>query len=122
MSEILDFLKNRTFYVATVEDGKPKVRPFGAIMEFEDKLYFVTTTTKEVYQQIIRNPSISICACDTNRKWIRIEGIAKKDDRIVAKQKMLDDNPVLIDRKRYTSAEDPTMAIFKIEGMTANFN
>ena len=41
MDEILKSLTdNQTFYLATVEGDKPKVRPFGFVMEFEGKLYF----------------------------------------------------------------------------------
>jgi len=123
MKEALQFLKERrTFYVATVEDGKPHLRPFGAIMEYEGKLYIVTSNTKNVYKQIVKNPSIALCACGENREWIRIEGTAKLDNRVTAKQKMLDDNPVLTQRKRYTSAEDPAMAIFCIDDAKIEFN
>ena len=123
MKETLQFLKERgTFYLATVEDNKPHLRPFGAITEFENKLYIVTSSTKNVYKQIIKNPNIAICVCDENRKWLRIKGIAKADDRIAVKQKMLDDNPVLIMRKRYTSAQDPTMKIFYIDNAEIEFN
>lgn len=122
MEEVLEFLKEQqTFYVATVEDGKPHLRPFGAAMEFEGNLYIVTSNTKNVYNQIMKNPSIAICACGENRKWVRIEGTAVRDDRIEAKQKMLDDNPVLTLRKRYTSAKDTTMAIFRIDDIRIEF-
>jgi len=59
-SEIIDFLRNKTFYLATIKDNMPMLRPFGAIMQFENKLYFVTSTTKEVYKQIIKNPNICL--------------------------------------------------------------
>jgi len=121
MSEVLDFLKNKTFYLATVENDKPKIRPFGAVAEFENKIYFVTSNTKQVFKQIIKNPNISVCACDDNRKWVRIEGIAKQDNRIEAKQKMLDSNPILVEKKLYTGAKDPAMAIFYIENMAVKF-
>ena len=118
----LDFLRNRTFYLATVDDGKPKIRPFGAVMEFENKLYFVTSNKKEVFKQIMKNPNVCVCACGENREWVRIEGVAKRDNRIIAKQKMLDDNPVLLQRKRYTSANDETMEIFYLDEMRVEFN
>ena len=39
MKKIMNFLKeNSTFYFATVEDNKPRVRPFGFIMDYEGKL------------------------------------------------------------------------------------
>ena len=122
MQSVMEFLKGKTFYLATVKDGKPTIRPFGAVMEFESKLYFVTSNTKEVYKQIIANPNISICACGENREWIRISGIAKQDDRVVAKQKMLDGNPVLLERKRYSSSSDKTMAVFYLEDMEVEWH
>ena len=118
----MQFLKEtRRFYVATVDNGKPKIRPFGAVMEFENKLYINTANTKDVYKQIIANPYISICACNDSRKWIRIEGIAKLDERIIAKQRMIDENPVLLQSKRVTSAQDATMAIFCIDKVSIKF-
>ncbi len=41
MQEVLKFLtENPTFYIATVEGNKPRVRPFGFVMEYEGKLWF----------------------------------------------------------------------------------
>ena len=118
----VSFLKNKTFYLATVKNNTPVIRPFGAVMEYENKLYFVTANTKEVYKQIIQNPNVCICACGDNRQWMRINGVAKQDNRTVVKQKMLDDNPILIERKRYTSADDSTMAVFCLDNIVTEFN
>ena len=44
-----DFLKKcGTYYLATVEGDQPRVRPFGTIDIFEDKLYIQTGKIKEV--------------------------------------------------------------------------
>ena len=118
----LNFIKDKTFYLATVKNDIPMIRPFGAAMEFENKLYFVTSNQKEVYKQIIQNPNVCICACGADRQWIRINGTAKQDNRIIAKQKMLDDNPVLLARKRYTGANDKTMVVFYLDGVTSEFH
>ena len=43
MNEVYEFLKScGTFYLATVEGDQPRVRPFGAVAVFEDKLYIQT--------------------------------------------------------------------------------
>ena len=43
MQEVYDFLKKcGTYYLATVDGDKPKVRPFGTVDIFEDKLYIQT--------------------------------------------------------------------------------
>lgn len=41
MDRIIEFLKNnKVFYFASVDEDKPRVRPFGFFMEYEGKLYF----------------------------------------------------------------------------------
>jgi|GEM_PF-312176 len=117
-----EFLRNKTFFVATIENGKPIQRPFGAIMWYEKKLYIVTSNTKNVYKQIIANPNISLCASESQglRRWVRISGIAKKDDNRKAKKEMLTQNPIL--SKHYESADDKSMAIFYIDKPTVEFN
>ena len=53
MKEVYEFLKEcGTYYLATIEDNKPRVRPFGTINLFEDKLYIQTGKSKKVYKQI----------------------------------------------------------------------
>ena len=62
MKKIYEYLKNcGTFYLATVKGDKPQVRPFGAVCEFEGKLYIVTNNQKDVYKQMKANPNVAIC-------------------------------------------------------------
>jgi len=122
MNKAVEFLRNKTFYLATIRGGAPVMRPFGAVMGFENKLYFVTSKNKQVYKQIIENPNVCICACGENRQWVRINGVARADERKSAKQKMLDTNPVLIERKRFTNADDKTLVVFCVDDCTVEFN
>ena len=47
MKEVYEFLKKAgTYYLATVEGDQPRVRPFGTIDLFEDKLYIHTGKIK----------------------------------------------------------------------------
>lgn len=52
MKEILDILKDRSAigYLATVDDGKPRVRPWGFMFEENGRLYFCTTSNKDSHQ------------------------------------------------------------------------
>ena len=80
MKEVYDFLKKcGTYFLATAEGAQPRVRPFGTIDLFEDKLYIQTGKSKEVSKQITANPQIEICAFD-GKKWLRIEAKAVEDD------------------------------------------
>lgn len=118
MKEVYDFLKKcGVFYLATVDGDKPRVRPFGAVNVFEDKIYFQTGKVKNVSKQIQANPNVEICGF-TEGKWIRLEGKLVRDDRIEAKMDMLDNNPEL---KSMYSAEDDNTEVLYITSAKATF-
>ena len=59
----MNFVKNaKVFYLATIDNDKPRVRPFGALNIFEDKLYIQTGKVKAVSKQMSINPNIEISA------------------------------------------------------------
>lgn len=52
MNRVNDFLKKAgTYYLATVDGDRPRVRPFGTVNEFEGKLYIQTGKIKPVKQE-----------------------------------------------------------------------
>jgi uncharacterized pyridoxamine 5'-phosphate oxidase family protein len=119
MREVYDFLKKcGTYYLATAEKDQPRVRPFGTINLFEDKLYIQTGKVKSVSQQIVANPKIEICAFD-NEKWIRVQANAIADDRREAKQHMLDAYPNL---KNMYSADDDNTQVFYLKDAVATIS
>ena len=110
MKEVYDFLKKSgVFYIATIDGDKPRVRPFGALNIFEDKLYLQTGKVKEVSKQIQINPNVEVCAFLEGR-WIRIEAVLVRDDRREAKVSMLDNNPEL--RNMYSEDDDNTEVLY----------
>lgn len=110
MKEVWKFLKEAgIYYIATVDNNKPKVRPFGTIEIFEDKLYIQTGKKKDVYKQIENNPNVEICAFKDG-KWIRLSGELVPDDRVEAKKDMLDKNPSL--RGMYNENDDNTIVLY----------
>lgn len=95
MKEVYDFLKAAdTYYLATMDGDQPRVRPFGTVEMFEDKLYILTGKTKNVSKQIQINPKVEISAFKDG-SWIRITCELVRDDRIPPKQHMLDCYPHL---------------------------
>jgi uncharacterized pyridoxamine 5'-phosphate oxidase family protein len=117
MREVYDFLKNcETYYLATVDGAKPRVRPFGTVDILEGKLYFQTGKVKNVSKQIHANPNVELCAMSAEGKWIRVEAAAVEDSRVEAKQHMLDAYPMLKDR--YSAADDNTQ-VFYLKDATA---
>lgn len=92
ISAILD--KAQVFYLATVENDQPRVRPFGAYLVHDDKLYLVTGKVKEVSKQLAANPKAEVCAFDGD-KWIRVAGTLINDDSREVKTLMLNKMPSL---------------------------
>ncbi|MCH4039367.1 MAG: pyridoxamine 5'-phosphate oxidase family protein [Lachnospiraceae bacterium] len=111
MKEIYEYLKNcGTFYLATVEGDRPQVRPFGAVCEFEGKLYIVTNNQKEVYKQMKANPKVAISGMYKGT-WIRVSGEVEEDTRREARVAMMDANKASLS-KMYT-VDDNLMTVFK---------
>lgn len=119
MQEVYEFLKNcGTYYLATVEGDQPRVRPFGTVAIFEDKLYIQTGKVKEVSKQLQANPKAEICAF-ADGKWIRVSGKLIRDDRVEAKAYMLDEYPQL---KGMYDAEDDNTEVLYFEDATATIS
>ena len=103
MKRVVEFLKEaEVYYLATVEGDQPRVRPFGTAHIFENKLYIQTGKVKDVSKQLLANPKAEICAFK-NGEWIRVAGELVEDDRISARQSMLDAYPSL---KNMYAADD----------------
>ncbi|MDR1115367.1 MAG: pyridoxamine 5'-phosphate oxidase family protein [Tannerella sp.] len=116
MDEILNFLnKCRTFHVGTVDgDGRPRVRPFGFVMEWNGKPAFCTGTVKRVYRQLQNNPFVEICAfMPGTMQWMRISGRVKFVDDVAARRKVLETMPEL--KEIYGSEENPELTCFFID-------
>ena len=119
MKEVYDFLKSAgTYYLATNEGDQPRVRPFGTVAIFEDKLYIQTGKSKAVSQQIQANPKVEICAFKDGT-WLRVAGRLIRDDRVEAKAYMLDSYPEL---KGMYSAEDDNTEVLYFEDAEATFS
>ena len=110
MNEVYEFLKEaKTYFLATIDNDKPRVRPFGTVNIYEGKLYIQTGKSKDVYKQLEKNSNAEICAFN-NGKWIRVEGKLIPDDRIDAKKSMLDSYPEL--RGMYNENDDNTIVLY----------
>ena len=118
-AEAQQFLKKcGTYYLATVEGDQPRVRPFGTAEIFEGKLYIQTGKVKNVYKQLIANPKAEICAF-SGGEWIRIQCELIPDERIEAKQDMLDKNPSL---GMMYKADDDNTIVFYLRNATATIS
>jgi len=119
MERVCQFLKDAgVYYLATVEDDQPRVRPFGTAHIFDGKLYIQTGKVKPCSKQILANPKVEICAFHQG-SWVRITGTLREDDRIEAKKSMLDAYPNL--RGMYDENDGNTQVLF-FEKAVATFS
>ncbi len=120
IQEVLQFLTDaKLFYIATVENGTPKVRPFGFVMEFEGKLYFCTNNQKDIYRQLQANPELEISATSAGYQWIRLKGKAVFDKNSTAKVKAFEVSPALANM--YKSSDNPIFEVFYLQNGEAAF-
>ena len=94
------------------------MRPFGTVNIFDGKLYIQTGKIKPCSKQMAANPKIEICAF-TGGEWVRVAAKAINDDRIEAKQSMLDAYPNL--QAMYKADDDNTQVLY-LEDATATFS
>jgi uncharacterized pyridoxamine 5'-phosphate oxidase family protein len=120
MDKILNFLReNPTFYFATVDGDKPKVRPFGFFMEYNGKLYFGMGKHKQSYKQVLANPNVEICTASPQGQWIRISGVAVFDDSEDTLAKVFEVRPML--KERYNEKTGLTLGNFYLKNGVAEF-
>lgn len=70
------------------------------MISYKGKIYFETSNRKEMYRQMLQNPSVAISGM-ADGKWIRITGKAVMDESDEAKQAMFDTLPALRDVYSY---------------------
>lgn len=80
---------------ATVEDDKPKIRVFQIMKRENATLYFTTTTYKEVYKQLQKNPFVELLAMAGNIS-VRVKGKAVFDVPDNIGKEIYETNPVLM--------------------------
>ena len=121
MKEVIDFLtKSQVYYLATVGlDGKPKVRPFGFVMEEGGKIYFCTANNKNVYQEMQKQPWVEFSTCGENFSWIRLNGKAVFSDDLTIKAKVLELSSLV--KSIYNTPDNPIFEIFYLDEASATF-
>lgn len=116
MEEIYEFLKAcGDYFLATCDDGQPRVRPFGTMNIYNGRLYIQTGKSKSVSRQLHKNPKLEICAMKDG-KWMRVEATAAEDGDREARVSMLEAYPNL---KALYSPDDGNTEVWYLRNVTA---
>lgn len=119
MQETYEFLKQAgTYYLASCENGQPRVRPFGTVHIYKGKLYIQTGKAKAVSRQLHVNPKLELCAMVDGR-WLRVEASAVEDDNRDARVSMLEAYPEL---QGLYSPDDGNCEVWYLRNVTATFS
>ena len=119
MSRINEFLDEAGIFFLATEDGKqPKVRPLGAHIEKDGKVYFTVGDFKAVYRQMAENPLVEIAAfTPKDRKWLRYTGRAVFEDNDAVREAVFERLPHL--RNVYNESTGNKMMLFYLADASA---
>lgn len=122
MKEVIEILSAIPCFgsLATVDGGKPRVRPFAFMYAESGRFYFCTASNKEVYRQLTECPFIEFTRTNEEMRWLRISGEIKFDGDIRHKEKCFELYPMLKDI--YQSPDNPIFKVFYLEHGTASID
>ncbi len=114
MKEVIEFLNsNPVGCLGTVDNGKPRVRPFQFMFEQEGKLYFCTANTKDVYRQLQKNPFVEFSSTSKDFVTVRVSGEVKFGKDLEIKRRIIDSNDLV--KSIYQTPDNPAFEIFYLE-------
>ena len=103
----------KVYYLATIEEDKPHVRPLGSHKLINDKVYFFIGDFKNVYKQLLKNSNCELVATKTTGEWMRISGKAIFEKDFAIADNMLNDNKKI---KELYEKNGWKAMVFHIEG------
>lgn len=123
MKKLISFAnENRVCFLATSEDGQPRVRALGFWFSDETGFYFQTGSMKEFYKQLKNNPKTEVCFYKTGNgagTVLRISGKVEFLNDAKLNEKCLADRPFL--KSLGITADSPKLIIFRIAHGKAHF-
>jgi len=119
-NEILEFInKNQACHLATVEDGRPRVRGMLVYRVDKDGLVFHTGTTKDLYRQLMTNPAVEFCFDSPDRSiQVRVSGIAEISKDAALRGEIVSQRPFL--KKIVDEHGEELLAVFVVKKLKAS--
>ena len=110
--------ENRVSYLATDDNGQPRVRPMSLWFADENGFYYQATSDKAMCKQIQNNSRVEMCIYapgvgGTMGKMMRVTGKAQFIEDKALRIQVLEDRPFL-KSMGIESPDDPRLALFKI--------
>lgn len=103
------------WYLATVEEGRPHVRPFSFARLQDGELMFCTATGKDVYREMAANPWVELTAWKPGHGWIIMRGAANLEDRANAETRAEGYRHMTGLGESYDGPDDPRLTFFTLD-------
>ena len=114
MQKVLDHLSaNSTVFLATSDNGAPRVRPFQYQFEDKGRLWFCTSKKKEVFEQLKNDQRVELSCTAPNMTTLRLRGMAVLEDSAEIKKRIFEQNDMV--RSIYGTADNPEFTVFSID-------
>lgn len=105
--------ESQLYYLATNGENGPDVRPMGAAIPFNEKLYFIVAKPMNLHKQLQADGKIAISAYNGD-KWLRLYGTAVLDDSAETAKAF-----IAMDEKIASMFPEEVIAPYYIENATA---
>ncbi|CAJ38194.1 pyridoxamine 5'-phosphate oxidase family protein [Methanocella arvoryzae] len=109
-------------YLATIDNGQPRVRAMGLFLADETGIYLQTATMKDLYRQLKANPKVEMCFFKPGEQagaMMRVEGEIEFVDDKKLKVKAIEDRPFL--KAFGLTPDSPELIIFRLAKGQAYF-
>ncbi|RDU52152.1 pyridoxamine 5'-phosphate oxidase [Helicobacter sp. MIT 00-7814] len=119
LESIVEFLdSNPAGFLATLGTcGNPRVRPVQSALLYDGKIYFATSTKKNLYKHIQNHAGIEYCSCNSEGVFLRLRGQARISQDEGARKAMLEKYPLVA--QIYGSADNEEFAVFYLQNISA---
>lgn len=115
LDDIYNFIREcGHFFLATINNNHPSIRPFGLILKEGNHLYIATDSSKDVFDEICKDNHIQIVSYNnSNHRWIRINGKLIMETLGFVRKKLIESYPFLT--QRYNESSINKLSIFRID-------
>lgn len=103
------------WYLATSVDGQPHVRPFSYAAEHDGRVWFVTATTKDVWQELLQNQRFEATSWWPGHGWLILRGKAGLEDTVPPEIRQEGYDHLVSLGEDYDGPNDPTLVFFSAE-------
>ncbi len=103
------------WYLATSVDDQPHVRPFSYAAEHDGRVWFVTATTKDVWQELLQNQKFEATSWWPGHGWLILRGVAGLNDEVTPEIRQAGYDHLTALGESYDGPDDPTLVFFSVE-------